>query len=103
MLGKEFAFIKNKIYESLINKKSWDDVVPEFNDLTWELEEASFLRMILDEQTFYDDIRNFLKYLQNIEKFAFNKEFLFDSQSMEMLMFLRAVVNGVDDVHQEGC
>ncbi len=91
MLGKEFAFIKNKIYESLINKKSWDVIVPEFNDLTWELEEASFLRMMLDAQTFYDEMRNFLKYLESIEKFAFNKEFLVD-----LLKYQEAIMVKID-------
>ena len=36
-------------------------VLPEFGELLWPLEEASFLKVILEYERFYDEIGSFLK------------------------------------------
>ena len=61
VLGKEYLVIKEKINQSITKGKSWANIVPEFNNQTWSLEEASYLRIMLKLRTFYAEVDGFLK------------------------------------------
>ena len=76
VLGKEYLVTKEKINEAITKGKSWANIVPEFNNLTWSSEEASYLRLMSNLQAFYAEIDGFLNYLEKTEGFALEPKVL---------------------------
>jgi radical SAM superfamily enzyme YgiQ (UPF0313 family) len=64
ILGQEFLITGEKFDEVLLHNGHWDSTVPEFSDLTWPLEEASYLRLMLRHEQFYEEFKQFLDELQ---------------------------------------
>ena len=59
--GRIYTFLRNKYTEVSQSSGSLTCVLPEFGELLWPLEEASFLKVILEYERFYDEIGSFLK------------------------------------------
>jgi hypothetical protein len=72
VMGRELLHIRNKLEDVFDHGGNWDDIVPEFSNLTWALEEASYLRIALDRDRFYREVAQFLDFL--MEKFSLNIE-----------------------------
>lgn len=58
--GKIIKWLHAKYKEVLNNSGSLTCCVPEFGNLTWPLEEGSFLKIIYEYEKFYDEITAFL-------------------------------------------
>ena len=87
VLGKEYLVTKEKITQCITKGKSWANIVPEFNNQTWSLEEGSYLRIMLKLQVFYAEIDGFLNYLEKTEGFIFEPKILTD-----LLKYLEAMM-----------
>jgi len=102
VLGKEYLVIKEKINQSITKGKSWANIVPEFNNQTWSLEEASYLRIMLKLRTFYAEVDGFLNYLEKTEGFVLEPKILTD-----LLKYQKAIMvkyeNGKTEEFQVGC
>ena len=61
-LGQEYLAIKEKIENAIKNGGSWESIVLEYNEQTWALEEASYLRFMLQLRTFFSEINGFLDF-----------------------------------------
>lgn len=59
--GRIYLWLENKYREILNNSGSLTCYDPVFGELTWPLEEGSFLKVIKDYKTFYSEIRSFVK------------------------------------------
>lgn len=76
--GKIYIWLDKKYREILNNSGSLTCYDPAFGELTWPLEEGSFLKVIKDYNVFYNEIRSFVKnYIENADLF----EDLFSYQS----------------------
>lgn len=64
VIGAEHARVRSKIDAVIERGASWDEIVPEFSPLTWAIEEASYLRLMLELERFYHDIGGFLDTLE---------------------------------------
>ncbi len=58
--GRVYDFLKGKYTEVSQSSGSLTCVIPEFGELLWPLEEASFLKVILEYDKFYDEITGFI-------------------------------------------
>lgn len=102
LLGKEYLHTKEKINAVLSKKETWDNIVPEYSNLTWELEEASFLRFMLRLRTFYSELGVFLDYLQKSEGITLDREILPDLLKYQEAMIVKFENNGTTEF-QVGC
>ena len=59
VIGKELTWIKEKI-NKVINGESWGTVLRQFADITWPVEEASYLRIGENIDEFFEDIARFV-------------------------------------------
>ncbi len=76
--GKIYIWLDKKYREILNNSGSLTCYDPVFGELTWPLEEGSFLKVIKDYNVFYNEIRDFVKdYIESTDLF----EDLFNYQS----------------------
>lgn len=68
--GKLYYWLDGKYREILANSGSLTCYEPEFGELTWPLEEGSFLKVVKEFERFYDEIVEFLSgYFDNKELF----------------------------------
>ena len=102
VLGKEYLKTKEKINQAITKGKSWFNIVPEFNNQTWSLEEASYLRIMLQLQAFFAEQDGFFNYLSKTEGFVFEQKILTD-----FLKYQKAIIvkyeNGKTEEFQTGC
>jgi radical SAM superfamily enzyme YgiQ (UPF0313 family) len=78
IIGQEYSKSKKMIINALTNGGSWENVVSEYNNQTWALEEASFLRIMLKIKTFYSELNMFIKFLEKTKGLIFNEELFSD-------------------------
>ena len=97
-LGQEYLAIKDKIENAIKNGGSWESIVPEYNEQTWALEEASYLRFMLQLRTFFSEINGFLDFLQKSEGFTFDSETLSDFLKYQEAAIVRAENTGVTEL-----
>ena len=71
ILGEEFERIR-LLLEDVLAGGVWDIVLPEMGNISWPPEEASFLRIMIERDRFYDEIQGFLDGLceNESERFA---------------------------------
>ena len=79
--GRIYAWLENKYREILENKGSLTCYDPDFGELTWPLEEGSFLKVIKEYPAFFEEIIPFA------DKFISDKALLSD-----ILKYQKAVV-----------
>ncbi len=77
IIGKEYKATK-KIISNALEGGSWDDIVPEYSKQTWSLEEGTFLRIMLDNERFYDEVKKFVEFFQKSKDIKFNNSLLED-------------------------
>jgi len=66
ILGRELKFI-SAIIDGVTQGKSWEFVIAKFGEVTWTIEEGSFLNFISDKAAFYNELKNYLlSYFKNI-------------------------------------
>lgn len=66
--GKIYIWLDKKYREILKNSGSLTCYDPVFGELTWPLEEGSFLKVIKDYKVFYNEIRSFVKdYIESVD------------------------------------
>lgn len=58
--GRELTRVRAKVVNVLERGESWDEVVSEFSTLTWAMEEAAYLRIMLERDRFYAEMETFL-------------------------------------------
>ena len=97
-LGQEYLAIKEKIENAIKNGGSWESIVPEYNEQTWALEEASYLRFMLQLRTFFSEINGFLDFLQRSEGFTFDLETLPDVLKYQEAVIVRDKNTGVTEL-----
>jgi hypothetical protein len=68
MIGKELQCVSNLI-EGVFVGNGFDQYVPGFEDISWPPEEASYLRVSEDLDTFYKEIKSHV-----MDEYAFSKE-----------------------------
>ena len=78
ILGKEYAYTKEKIYGAITKGDSWENIVSEYNQQTWSFEEGTFLRIMLKLKNFYSEANDFLEFFQKKSGFEFDKALLSD-------------------------
>ena len=98
LLGQEYLSIKEKIENAIKNGGSWESIVPEYNKQTWALEEASYLRFMLQIRTFFSEINGFLDFLQKSEGFTFDSETLSDFLKYQEAAIVRDENTGVTEL-----
>ena len=76
MFSDEYNTVKSHI-ESGYSGKGWNHYDSELGDIFWPIEEASWLRIILNEN-FYDDTLKFLKFLEAKLQLNSNDELVSD-------------------------
>jgi radical SAM superfamily enzyme YgiQ (UPF0313 family) len=64
VVGRELRRTSDLIDGVIEREGTWDNVVPEFSPLTWALEEASYLRIVLDLDRFYAELEEFMTDLE---------------------------------------
>ncbi len=62
-LGGHIALVRSIVKKAVESGERLDLVLPEFGEICWPLEEASFLSIIANKKTFYDEIERFLRIL----------------------------------------
>ena len=97
-LGQEYLAIKEKIENAIKNGGSWESIVPEYNEQTWALEEASYLHFMLQLRTFFSEINGFLDFLQKSEGFTFDLETLSDVLKYQEAVIVRDKNTGVTEL-----
>jgi hypothetical protein len=60
LVGAELRAIRNKVHE-VLGGGNWNIFVPEFSDLIWPPEEASYLRISTELPRFYQELSEFLE------------------------------------------
>ncbi len=102
VLGKEYLKTKEKINQAITKGKSWVNIVPEFNNQTWSLEEASYLRIMLQLQAFFAEQDGFFNYLSKTEGFVLEPKMLTD-----LLKYQKAIIvkyeNTKTEEFETGC
>ena len=64
LAGKEIVFVRNIVAHSVsVNGGRLDIVLPQFGNIYWPLEEASFLTLVTNKDEFYRELRSFVGYL----------------------------------------
>jgi len=71
MIGQELGFVNKKLDENLQGKNR-DTILEEFSDITWALDEASYLRISKDLNKFFLELKEFIDFSN--KKFALNIE-----------------------------
>jgi len=64
--GRQIALVRNIVKKAAENGGRLDLVLPEFGEICWPLEEASFLSIIANKETFYHEIEHFLRTLTKL-------------------------------------
>lgn len=64
VIGQELKLTGEKFDEVLLRHGHWDSLVPEFSDLTWPQEEASYLRIMHRHEQFFEEFKDFLDELE---------------------------------------
>jgi len=62
LLGDDFQKISSMV-DSAVEDGGWGIVLPQFGDVIWPTEEATFLTLVSDKDIFYNEIFGFLTYL----------------------------------------
>ena len=65
VLGEELKFTRQKFDDALEKGGDWYNVVPEFQKISWPMEEASYLRIGLRRDQFYEELLTFLDELES--------------------------------------
>ncbi len=86
IIGKEYTNTK-KIISNALEGGSWDVIVPEYSKQTWSLEEGTFLRIMLKDEVFFNEIKKFIDYFQSENNINLDKE-LFD----DVIKYQNAVI-----------
>ncbi len=63
IIGKEYDNTR-KIISNALDGGSWDDIVPEYSKQTWSLEEGTFLRIMLENERFFEEVSRFVEFFQ---------------------------------------
>jgi len=87
IIGKELSFVKNKIELTLLGKRR-DTVLDEFSNISWPIEEASYLRISKNFEQFFNEIFEFLK------KFIINYEIINDLVRYQYAIIVKWDKNG---------
>jgi len=64
VIGKELIFVNKKIDDTL-QGKSKDIVLKEFSDVTWAMDEASYLRISKNLDMFFSELKMFMAVIKN--------------------------------------
>lgn len=64
LVGSEFLRTRQQIVDVFENGGNWDNVQPDFLSQTWATEEASFLACSRELDRFYQEVEQFLDYLE---------------------------------------
>lgn len=62
LLGREYASVRDLV-ENVLRGAGWEQVIPEFGNVTWPTEEATFLKLVENKDVFYTELVDFLKQL----------------------------------------
>lgn len=65
VIGEELLRTREKLVDVLERGGTWDNIVPEFSTLTWAMEEASYLRIALERDRFFNELEQFLDSLES--------------------------------------
>src|SRR5262249_40858204 len=65
VVGSELLKVRHQLVGVFEDGESWDDVVPAFSNLTWAVEEASYLRISTQLGRFYRELELFLDHLEH--------------------------------------
>ncbi len=67
IIGQELKFVSD-IIDGVTKGGSLEFVIKRFGDITWYIEESSFLNIIYNKKNFYDELKNYLlSYIKNID------------------------------------
>ena len=62
-IGEQFDFVAALVDKTMQGDGGWDVVMPEFGEIVWPAEEATFLKLVCEKKPFYDEITEFAKQL----------------------------------------
>ncbi|PIT88162.1 MAG: hypothetical protein COU29_04085 [Candidatus Magasanikbacteria bacterium CG10_big_fil_rev_8_21_14_0_10_36_32] len=67
VIGRELIVI-SQIIDRVIGGGSWEFVINKFGEISWTIEEGSFLNIIASKKEFYDELKEYLvSYLNKVE------------------------------------
>jgi radical SAM superfamily enzyme YgiQ (UPF0313 family) len=89
VIGGELDRARQKIVDVFDHGESWDDVVPEFSNLTWAMEEASYLRISSQLARFYRELELFLDYLEHTGALCIDAELQSDLRRYQEYIIVR--------------
>jgi len=86
IIGREIAGLE-RLLDRVLAGIGFDQVLPNFSDVTWPAEEASLLRLSLNLDAFYAEIREFLR------RFVAERTIKIDDRMLDdLLTYQRAVI-----------
>jgi hypothetical protein len=86
LIGEELRLTEATLAEAL-KGKGFDVVLPEFSDIVWPPEEASFLRICLELERFYAELADFLRALAEEHGWELD-----DDRLADLLRYQHAIV-----------
>ncbi len=63
IFSKEVEIVMNHLHDGFTGK-GWDHIEPEFGDINWPIDEASWLRLVPDTEILEKESRKFLEFLE---------------------------------------
>ncbi|UCH95502.1 MAG: radical SAM protein [Candidatus Aminicenantes bacterium] len=75
LIGQQYLFTNNVLKKVLIGEHV-EIIVPQFGQMTWEVEEASFLNLIYEKDKLYIEIADFLSKIINENKLKIEEDLL---------------------------
>lgn len=92
-IGRELRFVEAKVDEVLAGGR-WDIVLGDFAEIAWTTEEASYLRISENLDTFYQEINTFIRVLIENKKLYFEKGFIEDLLRYQQAIVVKWQKNG---------
>jgi radical SAM superfamily enzyme YgiQ (UPF0313 family) len=77
LIGQQFLFISG-ILNRVLDGGAWETIVPEFGDVMWPPEEATFLNIICEKDRFYAEMRRFIRELVDDGRLPLDEDLLSD-------------------------
>jgi len=85
MLADELKIVEKHIRDGF-SGKGWDHHAPEFGDITWPIEEASWLRLVPNKMKFTEEVSKFINFLEEKFDYGTSKDITDDLVKLEAFL-----------------
>jgi radical SAM superfamily enzyme YgiQ (UPF0313 family) len=98
LIGEELKRTEDVVEKVLRQGKGFDAVLPEFSDISWSPEEASFLRTCLQLDRFYSELADFLCDLSKDNRWSIGNDILADVLKYQRAIIVKWDRDGTDEL-----